>query len=196
MTGPTPGPTPGPLAAEAGLLLDVLAERLAALQPTLRPAVPDGPGAPPDPSTPAGAAPDATPAAGHPPAGPACTTGCPFCQVLAVVRGERPETAARLVDGALVVVRGLRSLLDHSPADHGPADHGSSDHDGSLAATDPGSPAHPGRHPTDTRQGAGSSAPPPGRTTRPDGTDSSADQAASTGTGTAPQARVEWIDIR
>ncbi|GAA2012122.1 hypothetical protein JL107_06510 [Nakamurella flavida] len=180
------GPTPGPLAAEAGLLLDVLAERLAALQPTARPAVPDGPGATPDPSTPAGTAPDATPAAG-----PACTTGCPFCQVLAVVRGERPETAARLVDGALVVVRGLRSLLDHSPADHGSSDHG-----GSPAATDPGRPAEPGRHPTDTRQGAGSSAPPPGRTTRPDGTDSSADQAASTGTGTAPQARVEWIDIR
>ena len=37
--------------------------------------------------------------------GAACTA-CPLCRFLALIRGERPEAAARFVDGALLVVRG------------------------------------------------------------------------------------------
>lgn len=151
-------PPPGPLATEAALLLDVLAARLSAVQPTVRPAPTDGP-----------------PATGeHGPDGSVCTTGCPFCQVLAVVRGERPETAARIVDGALVVVRGLRSLLDHTPHGNAP-EHPRTAHD----------PAQP--PPPPTTSGAASESPaddtPPGARTD------------STGS-TAARARVEWIDIR
>ena len=43
-------------------------------------------------------------------AGSTCTA-CPVCRFLAFLRGERPETAVRFVDGALLIVRGLRSLL-------------------------------------------------------------------------------------
>jgi len=41
----------------------------------------------------------------------ASCTACPLCRFLAVLRGERPEATARLVDGALLIVRTLRSLL-------------------------------------------------------------------------------------
>ena len=42
--------------------------------------------------------------------GGACTA-CPLCRFLAVIRGERPEATAKLLDGALLIVRTLRSLL-------------------------------------------------------------------------------------
>ena len=47
----------------------------------------------------------------------ASCTACPLCRFLAVLRGERPEATAKLVDGALLIVRTLRSLLpDAEPA--------------------------------------------------------------------------------
>ena len=42
--------------------------------------------------------------------GAACTA-CPLCRFLAVIRGDRPEATAKLLDGALLIVRTLRSLL-------------------------------------------------------------------------------------
>ncbi|HET8590617.1 MAG TPA: hypothetical protein VFM01_13365 [Nakamurella sp.] len=106
----------GPLATEAAQLLDVLAERLAALRDT-RPA---GDGA----ETARAAAGSGgveeadqgpCPQCGHDPGASAACTGCPLCRLLAVLRGERPESTARLVDGALTVVQLLRALLPASP---------------------------------------------------------------------------------
>ncbi len=45
------------------------------------------------------------------------STGCPLCALLAVLRGERPDVAAGLLDGALKGVIGLRTLLGEPPAD-------------------------------------------------------------------------------
>ena len=40
----------------------------------------------------------------------------PTVPVLALLRGERPEATAKLVDGALMIVRTLRSLVPEQPA--------------------------------------------------------------------------------
>ena len=98
MTEPPGHPAIGPLAQEAALLLDVVVDRLTSMRPGDADADSAGPavdGRCPE----CGARPDA-----------ACTA-CPLCRLLAVLRGERPEAAARLVDGALMIVRTLRSLI-------------------------------------------------------------------------------------
>ena len=164
MTAPAPG-SPGPLAAEAAQLLDVLADRLATLQPAARASGPGEETREQDGPTPDQHAPTSQRGPEHD-AGMICTTGCPFCQVLAVVRGERPETAARLVDGALLVVRSLRTLLDrHVPA--------------GAPAPSPSPSAEPA-----TPHDAG------------DGPSGAAADPAPPGSGAARRARVEWIDVR
>jgi len=127
-------PSIGPLAVEAALLLDVMADRLTSMRPPGEPdstpadeSPPDPPPAPPTPpAAPPSASrtpPRATQARSVPTLGPdgrcpecgsipgASCTACPLCRFLAVLRGERPEATARLVDGALLIVRTLRSLL-------------------------------------------------------------------------------------
>ena len=45
----------------------------------------------------------------------ASCTACPLCRFMALLRGERPEATARLVDGALMIIRTLRSLVPDPP---------------------------------------------------------------------------------
>lgn len=141
-------PAVGPLAVEAALLLDVVVDRLTALKPA-----------------PGGAASTSTPGAAQPPPGepalgeragsaesgrplgpdgrcPECgsvpgasCTACPLCRFLAMLRGERPETTAKLVDGALLIVRALRSMIPDAP----PA----ADAAGQRGAAEPPPPAPP-----------------------------------------------------
>lgn len=106
MIDPQGQPAVGPLAQEAALLLDVMADRLTSIKPgdpdgDVRPATQTGPAAGRCPEC--GAVPDAP------------CTACPLCRFLAVLRGERPEATARLVDGALLIVRTLRSLIPDAP---------------------------------------------------------------------------------
>lgn len=42
--------------------------------------------------------------------------GCPLCTLLAVLRGERPDLAAALIDGAMTVLALARSLVSDQPA--------------------------------------------------------------------------------
>jgi len=62
----------------------------------------------------------------------ASCTACPLCRFMALLRGERPEATARLVDGALMIVRTLRSLVpdpgDPSSAHQHPHSHGQQPH--------------------------------------------------------------------
>jgi len=128
-------PSIGPLAVEAALLLDVVADRLTSLRPAAEPDTgwagesPSGPppappsGPPPAPPSDPPTAPRTAPTRSEPRLGPdgrcpecgslpgASCTACPLCRFLAVLRGERPEATAKLVDGALLIVRTLRSLL-------------------------------------------------------------------------------------
>ena len=119
-------PAVGPLAVEAALLLDVVADRLTALKPGA-----DGPGptsATGGPRDSGSAGEQAGPTASGRPLGPdgrcpecgsvpgASCTSCPLCRFLAMLRGERPETTAKLVDGALLIVRALRSMIPDAPA--------------------------------------------------------------------------------
>lgn len=92
----------GSLATEAALLLDAIAGRLESFRPG---ADPDAAGA----GEIAGR--ELCPQCGHDPSAAATCTACPLCRLIAVLRGERPETTARLVDGALTVVRALRALV-------------------------------------------------------------------------------------
>lgn len=110
----------GPLVEEAALLLGAVEDQLQAWQseqarPQDRPAGADaGPG-----PVPAGSAARACPECGAVP-GAACT-GCPVCRLLAAVRGEHPEVTARVVDGALTVIRALRTLLPAEASAPSPA---------------------------------------------------------------------------
>ena len=124
-------PSIGPLAVEAALLLDVMADRLTSMRPAAESSSGQTGESPPDPTTapppaPSSASPTAPPttqARPEPRLGPdgrcpecgsipgASCTACPLCRFLAVLRGERPEATAKLVDGALLIVRTLRSLL-------------------------------------------------------------------------------------
>jgi hypothetical protein len=128
-------PSIGPLAVEAALLLDVMADRLTSMRPAAESSSGQAGESPPDmttapPSAPPPAPPSASPTAppttqarSEPSLGPdgrcpecgsipgASCTACPLCRFLAVLRGERPEATAKLVDGALLIVRTLRSLL-------------------------------------------------------------------------------------
>lgn len=109
----------GSLAAEAAQLLDVLAQRLGQLRDRQsgggdgtsgHPAA--GSGAPQAESPPNGADhPGPCPQCGHDPATHVTCSGCPLCATLALLRGERPEAAAKLADGALAIVQVLRGLL-------------------------------------------------------------------------------------
>jgi len=126
---------------EAALLLDVMADRLTSMRPAEADAGRSTPGPsqgePADPAPGAQSARPTGPMPGSPQAttrpetglGPdgrcpecgsipgASCTACPVCRFLAVLRGERPEATAKLVDGALLIVRTLRSLLpDAEPA--------------------------------------------------------------------------------
>ena len=116
-------PSVGPLALEAALLLDVVADRLesmktapaaaaspAAATPTTDNAGPAGA----DEAEPTVAAAGRCPECGSVP-GASCTA-CPLCRFMALLRGERPEATAKLVDGALMIIRTLRTLVPDPPA--------------------------------------------------------------------------------
>lgn len=123
------GPTVGPLAVEAGLLLDAIAERLASMRESVA----------------AGSASDATsgitlvngrcPECGSIP-GASCAA-CPLCRLLALIRGERPEATAKLVDGALLIVRTLRSMLPEPSERPTPPEKAEPDTDSGAAPTAP-----------------------------------------------------------
>ncbi len=51
------------------------------------------------------------PRCGHDPAARVACSGCPVCVALATLRGERPDTVARLTEAALTAVHLLRGLL-------------------------------------------------------------------------------------
>lgn len=123
-------PAVGPLAVEAALLLDVVADRLAALKPDTPATAAPGPAAQAttDSTGPRFEQTEQTDPAGGRPLGPdgrcpecgsvpgASCTACPLCRFLAILRGERPETTAKLVDGALLIVRALRTMIPDAPA--------------------------------------------------------------------------------
>jgi hypothetical protein len=124
------GPSVGPLALEAALLLDVVADRLESMKNTADDAPPaEGTSAGagqrsdehPAADEPRVAAADSTPArcpeCGSVP-GASCT-GCPLCRFMALLRGERPEATAKLLDGALMIIRTLRSLVPDPPTTGG-----------------------------------------------------------------------------
>ena len=150
-------PSVGPLALEAALLLDVVADRLTSMK--------DGAATPPDPARSASDGDDPgqqNSAAPPPPADARCPecgsvpgascTACPLCRFMALLRGERPEATARLVDGALMIIRTLRSLVPDPPdpssahaADAGqPSGHPGAAHQGPGQQHPPH--ASPGRH--------------------------------------------------
>lgn len=145
----------GSLAAEASQLLDVLAGRLTEMAARQRTAgdpaaadgspTPDADGStgdtPAGESQPAAEAGGRCPQCGHDPAASVSCTGCPLCAALALLRGERPEAAAKLAAGALTIVQTLRGLLagggDAATAQpDGPATPGASGGTAG-AATDP-----------------------------------------------------------
>jgi hypothetical protein len=117
MTGEAPAA--GTLATEVALLLDAVADRLTGLRPN-----PDGSGD-------HGADPARCPECGSIP-GAACTA-CPVCRFLALIRGERPETAARRV-------RALLPEPDGSVAPDAPAAPAMSPPNGSAAGRDRSAP--------------------------------------------------------
>lgn len=93
-------PEVGSIAGEATLLLDALAAKLSAMP---RP-------------EPAQEGASECPECGHDPAAPCA--GCPLCKLLALVRGQRPEATAKLLDAAGLVISALRSMLpDQAPDD-------------------------------------------------------------------------------
>ena len=148
---PPQGPTVGPLALEAALLLDVVADRLSSIKGTTRESGSPAGESEPQPQTPAGTTASGTAADGRCPEcgsvpGASCTA-CPLCRFMALLRGERPEATARLVDGALMIIRTLRSLVPDPPdpatpqtARPSPA-HSGQQHSGQGPANQ-----HPGRH--------------------------------------------------
>lgn len=134
--GAAPGaPAVGPLAVEAALLLDVVADRLTALKsggPATGSSSAQSSSAQSSSAQSAATGPrpeagETGSTAGSRPLGPdgrcpecgsvpgASCTACPLCRFLAMLRGERPETTAKLVDGALLIVRALRSMIPEAP---------------------------------------------------------------------------------
>lgn len=89
------------LRTEAALLTDVLVERLSALRGATAAGA----------STTAADADPICPTCGHDATRTDCA-GCPVCAVLAVLRGDRPESTAALLDGAITAVTAVRTLLD------------------------------------------------------------------------------------
>jgi hypothetical protein len=119
------------LRTEAAGLVELLLERLTAAQQNLPPAGPVAgtgsapagengsepasdtgpshiPGTEPSPGMPC-------PTCGHDPQQARCS-GCPLCALLAMLRGERPELTARLLDSALATLHGIRGLIGDLPA--------------------------------------------------------------------------------
>jgi hypothetical protein len=88
------------LRTEAELLLDALSARLSAART-----------AAPEPAEVAACA-----ECGRPETTASCTTGCPFCTVLGVIRGERPELTRAVLDASTTVIGAVRSLLAHLDA--------------------------------------------------------------------------------
>ncbi|MTD17369.1 hypothetical protein GIS00_25900 [Nakamurella sp. YIM 132087] len=86
------------LTTEAGLLLDAVSARLDQARERRQADAPE-------PTPPC-------PECGRTGDGPSCTTGCPWCALLAVARGERPEVSDALLDAAVTAVGALRRLLD------------------------------------------------------------------------------------
>lgn len=114
-------PPVGPLALEAALLLDVVADRLVSMKAATPPGAD---GASDDDAGSQGPSEKSVPAAGRCPEcgslpGASCTA-CPLCRFLALLRGERPEATAKLVDGALMIIRTLRSLIPDAADPAGP----------------------------------------------------------------------------
>jgi hypothetical protein len=118
----------GDLRTEAAELLDVLVERLAASRRMLDLAPPQA--TPPAEETPAAteeqvatgsdASGSVCPTCGHDSNRASCT-GCPLCALLAMLRGEKPELTAKLVDGALTALQAVRGLLGDLPATADPS---------------------------------------------------------------------------
>ncbi|MEJ7649202.1 MAG: hypothetical protein WKF57_09240 [Nakamurella sp.] len=146
------------LRTEARLLLQTVEDRLLewrSLIPATDPAAPaTDPAAPAtdpaaqgtgptarvtDPAGSAGSAGD-HPAAAH--AEHQGTAGCPLCTVLAVVRGERPELAAALLDGAVTALQLVRTLVSESEQSEQSAQP-----DPEGAAADPPTPLAPAPEP-------------------------------------------------
>ena len=71
-------------------------------------------------------------------------TACPLCRFMALLRGERPEATARLVDGALMIIRTLRSMVPE-PGEPAAAAH---QHSHGHAASE--QPARAAAHPHTT----------------------------------------------
>ncbi len=118
---PPSGPQVGPLALEAALLLDVVADRLESMKQ--RPTASEEPAAGTEGDSAGGTDPGPSPTAAADGRCPECgsipgasCTACPLCRFLALLRGERPEATAKLVDGALMIIRTLRSLVPEQPA--------------------------------------------------------------------------------
>ena len=47
---------------------------------------------------------------------------CPLCQLISVLRGERPETTEKLVAAGTAMMTALRGLLDQTPVTPSPED--------------------------------------------------------------------------
>ncbi|MET0863848.1 MAG: hypothetical protein ABWZ98_05900 [Nakamurella sp.] len=118
------GSAVGPLAQEAAMLLDVVADRLEQMKsrpdaaPPADPPADDGSSFTTSQGGPAAGDQESGAAATQPGSCPECgsvpgayCTACPVCRFMALLRGERPEATAKLVDGALMIVRTLRSLV-------------------------------------------------------------------------------------
>ncbi|MEP6561046.1 MAG: hypothetical protein ABJD68_08220 [Nakamurella sp.] len=161
-----PAGTPvGPLAQEAAMLLDVVADRLEAMKrapaaqrtnadtaAAEQGAAAGGQAAAADDDAMPGDATDAEAASAAPAnsasACPECgsvpgayCTACPLCRFMALLRGERPEATARLVDGALMIIRTLRSMVPE-PGESAATAH-QHPHDSSAATRPPGRNTHP-----------------------------------------------------
>jgi hypothetical protein len=66
---------------------------------------------------------------------------------MALLRGERPEATARLVDGALMIIRTLRSLVPDQPDPATPPTAGPGPANSGQQHSGQGGPnQHPGRH--------------------------------------------------
>lgn len=117
MTGPHGhghhGHQVGPLAQEAALLLNAVSQKLDAARTAaalrMEEAIDIADGAEPTtPVCPECGRPDTTATAG--------CTACPWCRLLAVVRGERPEVSLAVLDAASTLVRAVRDLIPEPTA--------------------------------------------------------------------------------
>ncbi|MGI8880496.1 MAG: hypothetical protein ACR2KJ_08335 [Jatrophihabitans sp.] len=56
---------------------------------------------------------------------PECT-GCPLCQLVSVLRGDRPEVTEKVLDVVTTMVTGLRAAFDRPPGTDVPDDEAAS----------------------------------------------------------------------